>query len=129
MRWIDKPRKKTRREIVLEYIKFVKIMGYFDRLVANMYYLGSTSISANRHVFLNGLYQKSDIVLHNRCMIAYLETLLRNNFGSSLSDIRVREYLIRQTLGIWDYNKSWDLTYLLMSYFKDKHIDNCIIVD
>ena len=127
MRWIDKPRKKTRREIVLEYIKFVKIMGYFDRLVANMYRLANNN--RDRYFYLDGFGSGSDIVLHNRCMIAYLETLLRNNFGSSLSDIRVREYLIRQTLGIWDYNKSWDLTYLLMSYFKDKHIDNCIIVD
>jgi hypothetical protein len=128
MRWIDKPRKKTRREIVLEYIKFVKTMGYFDRLVSNMYLLASARKSTY-YVLVNGFYHHSDIVLHNRCMIAYLETLLRNNFGSSLTKERVRSYLIRQTLNIWDYNESWDLTYLLMSYFKDKHIDNCIIVD
>ena len=126
MRWIDKPRKKTRREIVLEYIKFVKTMGYFDRLVSNMYLLAS---ARKTYVCVNGFYHKSDIVLHNKCMIGYLETQLRNHFGSSLVLTRVRDCLIRQTLNVWDYNESWDLTYLLMSYFKDKHIDNCIIVD
>lgn len=127
MRWIDKPRKKTRREIVLEYIKFVKTMGYFDRLVSNMYLLASARKSS--YVWVNGFYHQSDIVLHNKYMIGYLETQLRNHFGSSLVLARVRDCLIRQTLNVWDYNESWDLTYLLMSYFKDKHIDNCIIVD
>ena len=127
MRWINKPRKKTRREIVLEYIKFVKTMGYFDRLVSNMYLLASARKSS--YVWVNGFYHQSDIVLHNKCMIGYLETQLRNHFGSSLVLARVRDCLIRQTLNVWDYNESWDLTYLLMSYFKDKHIDNCIIVD
>jgi hypothetical protein len=54
MRWIDKPRKKTRREIVLEYIKFVKTMGYFDRLVSNMYLLASARKSS--YVCVNGFY-------------------------------------------------------------------------
>lgn len=127
MRWIDKPRKKTRREIVLEYIKFVKIMGYFDRLVSNMYLLASARKSS--YVWVNGFYHYSDIVLHNKCMIDYLETKLRNHFGSSLVLTEVCNCLIRQALNVWDYNESWNLTYLLMSYFKDKHIDNCIIVD
>ena len=123
MRWTDKPRKKTRREIVLEYIKFMKIMGYYDRLVTYMY-----KSARNNHSYINlrGRYYETMVFCHNQFMILYFENVLRNY--SRLERWVVRDYFIRYPLGM-NINDGYDLTQLLFSYFKDKHIDNCIIVD
>ena len=77
MRWINKPRKKTRREIVLEYIKFIKIMGYYDSLTHFMY-----SLARRKCVIVhldNGFKEKydlSDVISHNQVMINYFEYIL-----------------------------------------------------
>lgn len=131
MRWIDKPRKKTRREIVLEYIKFLKIMGYYSELVAYMY-----SLARDKGTYVHfyskdkkvNTYMKSDITSHNQVMIGFFEYQLES-CGTHLREWVVRERLIQWPLKMYDYNKSWDLTELLWSYFKEKHIDNCIIID
>lgn len=127
MRWIDKPRKKTRREIVLEYLKFMKIMGYYPKLVRYMYFIARQK---NLSIYIQNQYQNSDIVSHNKHMIDYFITSLRNHCrNSKLDEFFVREYLIKFPLQMRGYNESWDLTDLLMSYFKEKHIANCIVVD
>lgn len=127
MRWTDKPRKKTRKEIVLEYIKFMKIMGYYSELVLYMYGL---SKETNAYFYLRDGYYRADTVSHKEYMIEYLVTILRNHCRSChLTQSFVRECLIQRPLNLYDYNKSWDLTELLWSYFKERHIDNCIIVD
>jgi hypothetical protein len=59
-------------------------------------------------------------------MILYFENVLRNY--SRLERWVVRDYFIVYPLGINIYD-AYNLTDLLFSYFKDKHIDNCIIVD
>lgn len=126
MRWTDKPRKKTRREIVLEYIKFMKIMGYYDRLVTYMYMVAKDE---RMHVYVKGQYREAKVLCHKQCMISYFETELRNhNTNTKLLEWVVRDYFIRYPLRITTY-EAFDITNLLFSYFKDKHIDNCIIVD
>ena len=126
MRWTDKPRKKTRREIVLEYIKFMKIMGYYDRLVTYMYMVAKDE---RLHVYVKGQYREAKVLCHKQCMISYFETELRNhNRNTKLVEWVVRDYFIRYPLGM-NINDAYNLTQLLFSYFKDKHIDNCIIVD
>ena len=126
MRWTDKPRKKTRREIVLEYIKFMKIMGYYDNLVSYMYKMSKFD---GRHKYINGQYREAKVLCHKQSMISYLETELRiHNPSSKLVEWVVRDYFIKYPLSINTY-EAYDITCLLFSYFKDKHIDNCIIVD
>ena len=125
MRWTDKPRKKTRREIVLEYIKFMKIMGYYSNLVAYMY---ETSRQEGLHMYIKGQYREAKTLCHNRCMIDYFERELRNhNPSSKLVEWVVRDYFIRYPLRTTTY-EAHDITTLLFSYFKDKHIDDCIII-
>lgn len=130
MRWIDKPRKKTRREIVLEYIKFMKIMGYYPKLIHYMYLIASFKDGYFSFYDKNGkicfIYGR-DIVSHKQAMIGYFEYLLRR-CGSHLNEHTIRELFIQYPLSMYDYNKSRDLTALLWSYFKEKHIDNCIII-
>lgn len=127
MRWIDKPRKKTRREIVLEYIKFMKIMGYYNKLVAHMYKFAK--YNENLLVYINGEYREAKAVCYKQYMISYFETELRNhNRNSKIIKHVLMDYFIRYPLGI-SINDAYNLTELLFSYFKDKHIDNCIIVD
>ena len=126
MRWIDKPRKKTRREIVLEYIKFMKIMGYYNKLVAHMY---TVAKDERLHVYVKGQYREAKVLCHKQCMISYFETELRNhNQSNKLIEWAFCDYLVRYPLGI-NVNDAYNLTKLLFSYFKEKHIDNCIIVD
>lgn len=126
MRWTDKPRKKTRREIVLEYIKFLKIMGYYDKLVTYMYRVARYDGS---YMHIKGQYREAKVLCHKQCMISYFETELRNhNRNTKLVEWVVRDYFIRYPLGM-NINDAYNLTQLLFSYFKDKHIDNCIIVD
>ena len=125
MRWTDKPRKKTRREIVLEYIKFMKIMGYYDKLVTYMYRVANEG----SYMYIKGQYREAKVLCHKQCMISYFETELRNhNRNTKLVEWVVRDYLIRYPLGM-SINDGYNLTQLLFSYFKDKQIDNCIIVD
>ena len=127
MRWTDKPRKKTRREIVLEYIKFMKIMGYYNKLVTYMYRIAKYDGS---HMYVKGQYREAKVLCHKQCMISYFETELRNhNRNTKLVEWAVANYLIKYPLGISDIYEVQNLTSLLFSYFKDKHIDNCIIVD
>ena len=126
MRWTDKPRKKTRREIVLEYIKFMKIMGYYDKLVTYMYRIAKYDGS---HMYVKGQYREAKVLCHKQCMISYFETELRNhNRNSKIIEHVLMDYFIRYPLRI-DINDAYVLTKLLLSYFKEKHIDNCIIVD
>lgn len=126
MRWTDKPRKKTRREIVLEYIKFLKIMGYYDKLVTYMYRVARYDGS---YMHIKGQYREAKVLCHKQCMISYFEAELRNhNRNTKLVEWVVRDYFIRYPLGM-NINDAYNLTQLLFSYFKDKHIDNCIIVD
>lgn len=126
MRWTDKPRKKTRKEIVLEYIKFMKIMGYYDKLVAHMYYL---SKEKDTFIYVKGQYREANVLCHKQCMISYFETELRNhNRYNKLIQWVIEDYFIRYPLRITTYEAD-TITDLLFSYFKDKHIDNCIIVD
>ena len=129
MRWIDKPRKKTRREIVLEYIKFMKIMGYYPKLVHYMYRIASFKDGCVSFYDKKGnmRYCRRDIVSHNQVMIGYFEELI-GRCGTHLNVWTIREQLVQHPLGMYDYNKSWTITELLWSHFKDKHIDNCIIV-
>ena len=127
MRWTDKPRKKTRKEIVLEYIKFMKIMGYYSELVSYMYRI---SKDTNAYFFLHDGYYRADTVSHKEYMIEYFVTTIRNHCRTNLTQFFAREFLIQRPLNsYYDYNRSWDLTELLWSYFKEKHMDNCIIID
>jgi hypothetical protein len=128
MRWIDKPRKKTRKEVVLEYIKFMKVMGYYDSIVAYMYHLSNDD---RAYVHIRGQYQEAKILCHKQSMIEYFETQLRNHCRSTLTEWVIRDYFIRYPLrmrGIGLLEVHY-LTQLLFSYFKEKHIDNCILVD
>ena len=126
MRWTDKPRKKTKREIVLEYIKFMKIMGYYPKLVSYMY--STARWKGYVSIYKRSYYEESSIVSHNQMMIGYFEDILVR-CGTHLNEWVIREHFIQRPLGMHDYNKSWEISALLWSYFKDKHIDNCIIVD
>ena len=126
MRWIDKPRKKTRKEIVLEYIKFMKIMGYYHKLIAYMYKLSKDN---RTYAFIHGQYRCINVVSHKQNMISYLETELRNHCRSSkLNEWVFMYYFFRYPLcmGVMEAH---DMAKLLFSYFKEKHIDNCIIID
>ncbi len=131
MRWINKPRKKTRREIVLEYIKFIKIMGYYDSLTHFMYSLARRKcVIAYSDNGFKKKYSLSDVISHNQVMINYFECIL-STCGSSISRWVIKEHFICRPLQskLHGYMEVEALTNLLMSYFKDKHIDNCIIVD
>jgi hypothetical protein len=126
MRWIDKPRKKTRKEVVLEYIKFMKVMGYYDSLVAYMYRL-SKDDRAYHHV--GGQYREAKVLCHKQCMISYFETELRNHCNTKLTKWVFRDYFIRYPLRKLTILEASNLADLLFSYFKEKHIDNCILID
>lgn len=120
MRWTDKPRKKTKREIVLEYIKFMKIMGYYPKLIAYMYSMAS----------MNNSYA-SGRLSNNQAMIGYFERILVR-CGTHIRSWVIKEYFIYRPLGmnVFNYHSKLDpINDLLWSYFKDKHIDNCIIID
>jgi len=127
MRWIDKPRKKTRREVVLEYIKFLKIMGYYPDVVAFMYRLSKL----NAHVALPNKFgtlsvRDSNVVVHNECMIKFLEGQL--HYIKQLEKWRIKEIFIDYPLNL-GYSKGYDALNLLWSYFEEKHIANCKLVD
>ena len=79
MRWTDKPRKKTRREIVLEYIKFMKIMGYYDRLVTYMYRVARYDGS---YMYIKGQYREAKVLCHKQW-----PNLLNGLLGITLSGI------------------------------------------
>ena len=118
MRWIDKPRKVSRKQIVLEYIKFMKIMGYYKNLVAYMY---EKSKDTGLYIHVKGEYREANVLCHKQFMISYFETELRNHCNSRLSDWVFRTYFIRY--------EAWSLTELFSSYLKERHLNNCIIVD
>ena len=124
MRWVDKPRKKTPREIVLEYIKFLKIMGYYHLAVKSMYNLsrlhGNYVQLYENHIVRN---YKIDILMHNQNMIRYLEAVVCYN--RHLDKYHCTRFIYLLSLG---YIETMDLTELLWSYFKEKHIANCIII-
>jgi hypothetical protein len=125
MRWIDKPRKVSRKQIVLEYIKFMKIMGYYKNLVAYMY---EKSKDSGLYIHVKGEYREANVLCHKQFMISYFETELRNHCNSRLNDWVFRTYFIRYPLGIGDY-EAWSLTELFSSYLRERHLNNCIIVD
>ena len=124
MRWIDKPRKKTCREIVLEYMKFLKIMGYHHLAVKSMYNLsrlhGNYVQLYKNHIVRN---YPINILMHNQNMINYLEVIVCNS--THLDKNKCIRLLYLLSLG---YAETRDLTELLWSYFKEKHIANCIII-
>lgn len=127
MRWIDKPRKKTRREVVLEYIKFLKIMGFYPNVVALMYRLSKL----NAHAVLPNKFgtlstYDSNVLSHNECMIKFFETQLY--YMRQLEKWRIKEMFIDYPLNL-GYSKGYDALNLLWSYFEEKHIANCILVD
>ena len=125
MRWIDKPRKVSRKQIVLEYIKFMKIMGYYKNLVAYMY---EKSKENSLYIHVKGEYREANVLCHKQFMISYFETELRNHCSTKLSEWVIRTYFIRYPLSIGEY-EAWSLTELLFSYLKERHLNNCIIVD
>ena len=127
MRWIEKPRKKTRREVVLEYIKFLKIMGYYPDVVAFMYRLSKL----NAHVALPNKFgtlsvRDSNVLSHNECMIKYFEAQL--HYERELKKWRIKAQFVDYPLGL-PYSKGCDVLNLLWSYFEEKHIANCKLVD
>ena len=126
MRWIDKPRKKTRKEVVLEYIKFMKVMGYYDNLVAYMYYLSKDD---RLSIYVKGQYRRAEVLCHKQCMISYFETELRNHCNTKLNKWVFMDYFIRYPLRRLTMLEASNLADLLFSYFKEKHIDNCILID
>ncbi len=126
MRWIDKPRKKTRKEVVLEYIKFMKVMGYYDSLVAYMYRLSNND---GMRVHIKGQYQSARILSHKQSMIEFFEAQLRYYCGNRLTKWVFNDYFIRYPLRRLTMLEASNLTELLFSYFKEKHIDNCILID
>ena len=125
MRWIDKPRKVSRKQIVLEYIKFMKIMDYYKNLVAYMY---NRSKDTGIYIHVKGEYREANVLCHKQSMISYFETELRNHCNSKLTEWAVRDYFIMYPLGMRNYD-AWNLTDLFFSYLKEKHLNNCIIVD
>jgi hypothetical protein len=128
MRWTDKPRKKTRKEVILEYIKFLKIMGYYKNVVSYMYRLArlkSGYVNLSNDKGGNSIHN-IDVVLHNRCMIKYFEAFLR--YTHKLEKWRIKETFVIYPLSL-EYKDSTDVSNLLWSYFEEKHIANCILVD
>ncbi len=128
MRWTDKPRKKTRREVVLEYIKFLKIMGYYPNVVAYMYRLSRIPYA---HVVLPNKFgtltvHDRNVLSHNECMIKYFEAQL--HYERELKKWRVKEQFVDYPLHL-PYSESFDVLNLLWSYLEEKHIANCILVD
>jgi hypothetical protein len=128
MRWIDKPRKKTRREVVLEYIKFLKIMGYYPNVVAYMYRLSrmpyAHAVLPNKFGTLS--VHNSNVLSHNECMIKYFEAQL--HYETVLNKWRIKGLFVDYPLDL-PYSKNYDVLNLLWSYFEEKHIANCILVD
>ena len=60
---------------------------------------------------------------------SWFVTLMMNHCRNNrITEYFVREYFIRP-LGCHSFNEARDLTALLMSYFKEKNIANCILVD
>jgi hypothetical protein len=125
MRWFDKPRKKTSREIVLEYVKFLKITGYFHLAVKMMYlysrrYMGASYAPIYKdHSFT---YCSTKNLSHNRSMIMFIESMLcrHTRMYKSVSIALVDFLRLR-------YSESIELKELLWLYFEEKHIANCII--
>ena len=128
MRWIDKPRKKTRREVVLEYIKFLKIMGYYPNVVAYMYRLSRMSYAyvALQNKFGTLTVHDSNVLSHNECMIKYFEAQLY--YERVLNKWRIKGLFIDYPLNL-GYSKNYDVLNLLWSYFEEKRIANCVFVD
>jgi hypothetical protein len=128
MRWTDKPRKKSRRAVVLEYIKFLKIMGYYPNVVAYMYRLSRMPYA---HVALPNKFgtlsvRDSNVLSHNECMIKYFEAQL--HYERVLNKWRIKGLFVDYPLDL-PYSKNYDVLNLLWSYFEEKHIANCILVD
>ena len=129
MRWIDKPRKKTRRDVVLEYIKFLKIMGLYSNAVAYMY-RESESLSGRVVPLYNSKklvsYSNCNVLCCNKHMIQYLEGRLI--YTSKLSKEAIGFLLVMVSLNARPTTVG-DIVNLLWSYFQEKHIANCILVD
>ena len=128
MRWTDKPREKTRRDVVLEYIKFMKIMGYYPNVVAYMYRLSRMPYA---YVVLPNKFgtlavHDSNVLSHNECMIKHFEAQLY--YESVLNKWRIKEQFVDYPLHL-SYGESYDVLNLLWSYFEEKHIANCKLVD
>lgn len=126
MRWTDKPRKKTRRDVVLEYIKFMKLMGFYPNLVAYMHKLSKCS-----RVFLPDkegelILYEANVVSHNECMIKYFEGRL--HYMHQLNKWQLKEVFIDYPLHL-PFSRACDVLNLLWSYFEEKHIANCKLVD
>ena len=120
--------KKTRREVVLEYIKFLKIMGYYTNVVAYMYRLSRMPyayvVLPNKFGILS--VHDSNVLSHNECMIKYFEAQLR--YEVVLNKWRIKGLFVDYPLNL-PYSKNYDVLNLLWSYFEEKHIANCILVD
>ena len=118
MRWFDKPRGKTIREIVLEYIKFLKITGYFHLAVKMMYlysrrYMGASYAPIYKdHSFT---YCSTQNLSHNRSMLCRHTRMYKSVSIALVDFLKLR------------YSESIELKELLWLYFEEKHIANCII--
>lgn len=128
MRWENKPRKKTSKEIVLEYIKFMKTMGYFHILTKVMYNMGKLhgNYVPLYKYHLVKIYPVENLI-HKQNMIRYFQASLVNTSTFRKYDCeRIFVYgVISPYLSI---RERIDIIELLWSYFKDKHIANCTIV-
>lgn len=118
MRREDKLRKKTRKEIVLEYIKFLKIMNLYSK-------------------FRYEWWKKPCI---NKCSSPYSLSFFYDKYYRSINRLMIDWYIQRfryyKTI-VFDRKKMcaiFKLNYnsveadLLWLHLKDKHIANCIII-
>lgn len=124
MRWTDKPRKKTRREFILEYIKFIKTMGLYPNLVAYMYKYSTYG----GYLSLDERIYELKVICHKQYMIRYLVNILKIQCNKIPYWYTIETYLFRYPFAM-PPKEARDITSLFFSYLKDKHMDNCIFID
>lgn len=119
MRWEDKPRRFKSEDIVKEYIRFMKIMKMYGKLLTNFYFSAS---------FYNDFWSKN-----------YVPTMYYKNSSKNLMIKHCAEHLmLYRKFDIYamtnvfshflGYPYRHDEIELLWGYFKEKHMANCIIL-
>ena len=118
MRWEDKPRKKTPKEIVLEYIKFLKLMNLYGKFRYKWWEKPCIEYSEWFSTpIINEKYYRSI----NRLMIDWYVQRF-GYYGTRIFDRN-------RMCAIFQLNNYSVITDLLWLHFKDKHIANCIITE
>jgi len=121
MRWIDKPRKFNAEIIVIQYFKFLKMMGIFNKTLTTYYNAPSSYFDAwTEKRNLSFIYSNSS----KKLMIIFFTNRLK--YYKNLT-----KYVLYDVFWNGNVLAKEDKTKLELfwEYLKEKHMQNCIICD